>query len=212
VKLYSYFRSSAAYRVRIALNLKNLPYETVPIDLLHSEQQSADYRSRNPQGLVPALENDNGQILAQSVAIMEWLEECYPEPPLLPEDLWQRALVRSMVNNIACDIHPLLNLSILNYLKGPLEADPEQVGAWYNAWIRRGFEAIESVLEQQGGCFCFGDVPTLADCCLVPQVFNARRFKIGLEDFPEICRIADHCTGLEPFAAAHPARQPDYRS
>ncbi len=212
MKLYSYFRSSAAYRVRIALNLKNLPYETVPVDLLHAQQQSADYKSRNPQGLVPALESDSGQVLGQSVAIMEWLEECYPKPSLLPEDLWQRALVRSMVNNIACDIHPLLNLSILNYLKGPLEANPEQVNAWYNAWIRRGFEAIESSLELRGGDFCFGDSPTLADCCLVPQVFNARRFNISLDDFPVICRISDHCAGLEPFEAAHPARQPDSRA
>ena len=162
VKLYSYFRSSAAYRVRIALNLKGLPYATVPVNLVDGDQQSGAYRAVNPQGLVPALETDNGGVLAQSVAIMEWLEEVYPEPALLPGDAWERARVRSLVSTIACDIHPILNLSILNYLKGPLQAEPAQVKAWYRTWIRRGFESLEVALQDHGGDFCVGDRPTLA--------------------------------------------------
>jgi maleylpyruvate isomerase len=209
LKLYSYFRSSAAYRVRIALNLKGLDYELVPVNLLLAEQRSDPYRARNPQGLLPALENDEGAVLAQSVAIMEWLEERYPEHPLLPDDLWARARVRSLVSHIACDIHPLLNLSILNYLKGPLQAGPEQVSEWYRTWISRGFEAIELTLANDTATFCVGDVPTMADCCLVPQVFNARRFDVPMDDYPNIRRVSEHCASLEPFAAAHPQRQPD---
>jgi maleylacetoacetate isomerase len=184
----------------------------VPVNLVDGDQQSDAYRAVNPQGLIPALETDNGGVLAQSVAIMEWLEEVYPEPALLPADAWERARVRSLVGTIACDIHPILNLSILNYLKGPLQAEPAQVKAWYRTWIRRGFESLELALKDHGGAFCCGDAPTLADCCLVPQVFNARRFEVPLEDFPTVCRLSDHCSALEPFAAAHPGRQPDARA
>ena len=212
MKLYSYFRSSAAYRVRIALNLKGIEYLTVPVDLLHAEHQGEAYRALNPQGLVPALVTEAGDVLAQSVAILEWLEETHPHPALLPADPWQRAQVRSVVGVISCDIHPILNLSVLNYLKGPLRAGAEEVNAWYRTWIKRGFESLETVLERHAGDCCFGDQPTFADCCLVPQVFNARRFEVDLGDFPTVCRVSDHCSGLEPFAAAHPARQPDARA
>jgi maleylacetoacetate isomerase len=209
MKLYSYFRSSAAYRVRIALNLKGLAYDTVPVNLLQTEQQSTDYLAKNPQGLVPALELDDGSVLAQSVAILEWLEESHPQPALLPADPLARARVRAVVGSLACDIHPLNNLAVLTYLKGPLTADEGQVKTWYATWVARGFRAIEQVLAREAGAFCFGDSPTLADCCLVPQVFNARRFEVPLGDYPTISRVADHCDTLEPFRAAMPSRQPD---
>lgn len=212
VKLYSYFRSSAAYRVRIALNLKGIDYLTVPVDLLHAEHKGEAYCSLNPQGLVPALVTEAGDVLAQSVAILEWLEESHPDPALLPADPWQRAQVRSVVGVISCDIHPILNLSVLNYLKGPLRAGTEEVNEWYRTWIRRGFESLEKALERHAGDCCFGDEPTFADCCLVPQVFNARRFEVPLDEFPTVCRVSDYCAGLEPFAAAHPTRQPDARA
>lgn len=209
MKLYSYFRSTAAYRVRIALNLKGLAYDYVPVNLLRAEQKSEGYLSRNPQGLVPALETERGDIIAQSMAILEWLEETHPEPALLPDDPVQRARVRSIASNIACDIHPLNNIAILNYLRSELHAGDSEIHAWYCAWVRRGFDAIEQTLDGTSGTFCFGDTPTLADCCLVPQVFNADRFDVATDDYPHIRRINDHCLTLEAFADAAPARQPD---
>ena len=209
MKLYSYFRSSAAYRVRIGLNLKRLAYDYVPVNLLRAEQKSAGYLSRNPQGLVPALETDDGALIAQSMAILEWLEETHPTPALLPKNPVQRARVRSMALNIACDIHPLNNIAILNYLKRELAADDAQVSAWYGVWVRRGFDAVEKTLAETAGDFCFGDTPTLADCCLIPQVFNADRFEVPTSDYPHIRRIHDHCLTLDAFADAAPARQPD---
>lgn len=209
MKLYSYHRSSAAYRVRIALNLKGLEYDYVPVNLLKGEQKGAAYLARNLLGLVPALESDGGELLTQSVAILEWLEETAPAPALLPEDPLQRAQVRAMVNTIACDIHPLNNLSVLNYLKNNLQTGEEQVQQWYCTWVQRGFDAIEQVLSSSGGDFCFGPAPTLADVCLVPQVFNAERFKVPMDAYPNIRRVADHCNSLEAFARAAPGVQPD---
>lgn len=212
MKLYSYFRSSAAYRVRIALNLKSLPYDYVPVNLLRAEQKSAPYLARNPQGLVPALETDEGGLIAQSMAILEWLEDIYPTPPLLPNDPVQRARVRSLANSIACDIHPLNNIAILNYLRSELGAGDEQIHTWYCTWVRRGFDGIERTLEESSGEFCFGDQATLADVCLVPQVSNADRFRVPTADYPHIRRINDHCLSLDAFADAAPAVQPDAES
>ena len=209
MKLYSYHRSSAAYRVRIALNLKGLDYAYVPVNLLKGEQKGGAYLARNPLGLVPALESDDGDLLTQSVAILEWLEESAPAPALLPEDPLQRAQVRALVNTIACDIHPLNNLSVLNYLKNNLQAGEEQVHQWYCTWVQRGFDAIEQALSGSGGDFCFGPAPTLADVCLVPQVFNAERFQVPMASYPNIRRVADHCHSLDAFARAAPGAQPD---
>jgi len=209
MKLYSYYRSSAAYRVRIALNLKGLSWDYAPINLLQGEQQGADYLTLNPQGLVPSLQTDSGELLAQSVAILEWLEETHPQPALLPADALQRARVRALVNSIACDVHPLNNMSVTNYLRREIHATEEQVHGWYCNWVDRGFRAIEKVLAQQQRLFCFGDQPGLADVCLVPQVYNADRFKVPMEAYPNIRRVVQQCNTLEAFAAAAPERQPD---
>ena len=209
MQLYSYYRSSAAYRVRIALALKGLDYEYIAVNLLRAQQKSSDYMSRNPQGLVPALETDSGQLIAQSVAIMEWLEETYPEPALLPSEPIERALVRSAVNSIVCDIHPLNNMSVTNYLQNPMGASPEQVHSWYAQWVDRGFEALEKNLANRGGSCCFGEVPTLADACLVPQVYNAYRFNVEMGGYPNIVRVWEYCNTLDAFAQAHPDAQDD---
>ena len=209
MKLYSYYRSSAAYRVRIALNLKGLPYDYVSVNLLHNEQKSDNYMARNPQGLLPALELDDGELLAQSVAILEWLEESCPSPALLPDNTLQRARVRSLVNNIVCDIHPLNNLSIMNYLRTELGASDEGVHRWYCNWVDRGFSAIEQSLTHSMGDCCFGDEPTLADVCLVPQVYNAYRFKVPMEDYANIRKVVEHCNSLQAFVKAAPESQPD---
>jgi maleylacetoacetate isomerase len=209
MQLYSYYRSSAAYRVRIALALKELDYDYIPVNLLRAQQKSPDYLDKNPQGLVPALETNRGELIAQSVAIMEWLEETRPSPPLLPSDPMQRALVRSVVNSIACDIHPLNNISVTNYLRNPLGASPEQVSQWYAHWVDRGFIAIEEMLGRYGGEFCFGDTPTMADACLVPQVYNALRFEVDMKAYPRILQVWEHCNTLHAFATAHPDAQMD---
>ena len=209
MKLYSYHRSSAAYRVRIALNLKGLPYDYAPVNLLRGEQQSGAYLARNPQGLLPALELEGGELLAQSVAILEWLEESSPPPSLLPGDPLQRARVRSLVNNITCDIHPLNNLSVMNYLRAELGAGDDDIHRWYCNWVDRGFGAIEQSLAATMGDCCFGDEPTLADVCLIPQVYNAYRFKVPMEHYPNIRQVVQHCNSLEAFARAAPEAQPD---
>lgn len=209
MKLYSYYRSSAAYRVRIALNLKGLPYDYVSVNLLHSEQKSDNYLARNPQGLLPALELDDGEVLAQSIAILEWLEESCPSPALLPENTLLRAKVRSLVNNIACDIHPLNNLSVMNYLRTELGASDEGVHRWYCNWVERGFSSIEQALDRTMGKCCFGDEPTLADICLIPQAYNASRFKVPMEGYANIRKIVEHCNTLEAFSRAAPESQPD---
>jgi maleylacetoacetate isomerase len=209
VKLYSYFRSSAAYRVRIALNLKGLAYDYLPVNLLEKEQKSEEYLAHNPQGLVPALTTDNGEIIAQSVAILEWLEETQPQPALLPTDPLARARVRSLVNNITCDVHPLCNISVTNYLRSTHEVDRDGIIAWYCTWMHRGFNAVETAITASNSTFSLGDTPSFADICLVPQVYNADRFSIPMEAFPNIRRVIDNCKALSAFAEAAPEAQPD---
>lgn len=209
MQLYSYYRSSAAYRVRIALELKGLDYGYVPVNLLRAQQKSGNYLEKNPQGLVPALETDDGKVIAQSLAIIEWLEECHPQPALLPEDPAGRARVRSMASSIACDVHPLNNISVTNFLQNPLGVSPERVQEWYGHWIDRGFSALELVLAETAGQFSYGDTPTLADACLVPQVYNALRFEIDTGPYPRIMQVWEYCNTLEPFNRAHPDQQPD---
>ena len=210
MKLYGYFRSSAAFRVRIALNLKKLDYESAFIHLRRGDQRQPDFRSVNPQGLVPALETD-GAVLVQSLPIVEYLDERYPAPPLLPSDPHDRARVRALAAVVACDIHPINNLRVLRYLQRPLGHDQAAIGAWYNHWIDSGFRALERLLgeDPRTGSFCHGEVPGLADIALVPQVVNAERYNLDLTPYPTITRIFDHCMKLDAFAAAHPDRQPD---
>lgn len=211
MKLYGYFRSSAAFRVRIALNLKNFTYDQVPIHLRRAEHLVKAYLALNPQGLVPALE-DNGQLLSQSLAIIEYLEETRPIPPLLPPDPIGRARVRALALAVACDIHPLNNLRVLNYLKNPLALTAEQEAAWYRHWIKTGFDAIEKLLaDPAAGAFCHGSRPTLADICLVPQVFNAKRYynDAELQAWPRIGAVFTACMNLPAFEAAQPNKQPD---
>lgn len=210
MKLHGYFRSSAAYRVRIALNLKGIDYKQVPVNLVKGQQLGEDYRRMNPQALVPALETDDGDVLTQSLAICEYLDERYPKPALLPLDLADRARVRALANAVACDIHPVNNLRVLKYLTGTLGVSEEDKLAWYRHWVIEGFKALEAMLSQTStGAYCLGDQPTLADVCLVPQVFNAQRFEVDLEPYPAIRRIAAACNELPAFAEAHPTRQPD---
>ncbi len=206
--LHGYWRSSAAYRVRIALNLKGLDYAQVTHDLRHGEQSAAAYTALNPQGLVPALEAD-GVVLTQSPAILEWLEETHPDPALLPADAADRAAVRALTAVIACDIHPLNNLRVLRSLKNDLGADQTQIDAWVARWIAPGFDTLEALIARHGKGFAFGNRPTLADCCLAPQVYNARRFSIDLTPWPYIVAVDAACAQLPAFVAALPSRQPD---
>lgn len=212
MKLYSYFRSSAAYRVRIALNLKNLPYDYAPVHLLRDggEQLKPAYRKLNPDAILPTLV-DGDNVLQQSLAIMEYLEEAYPQPPLLPKAPADRAYVRSVALQVACEIHPLNNLRVLKYLKHTVGADDATRDEWYRHWVESGFATLEEHLaaDSRTGAFCFGDSPTLADACLVPQVFNAQRFKIDVARFPTIQRIHNHASQLDAFARAAPGVQPD---
>lgn len=211
MRLYTYFRSSAAYRVRIALGLKGLAVEAVPVHLLRhgGEQLQASYRAVAPAGLVPAL--DDGGVLTQSMAIIEYLDETHPQVPLLPADARGRARVRALAQMVACDIHPIGNLRVLRYLAKTLGVPDQARQAWSQHWIAEGFAAIEALLagSPDTGRFCHGDTPTLADCCLVPQVFNARRFGVDLAPYPTIVAIDAACAALEAFAAAHPSNQAD---
>ncbi len=211
MKLYTYFRSSAAYRVRIALNLKGLSWEAAPVHLLRSEENAPAYRALSPLGTIPALVTDDGAALTQSLAIIEYLDEIRPQPPLLPADALGRARVRALAQTIACDIHPLNNLRVLNYLKQNFGASEEQKNAWYRHWVVEGLAAVETLLAASPatGTFCHGNTPTLADCCLVPQVFNARRFACPLDAMPTLRRIAENCEILPAFLAAAPGKQPD---
>jgi maleylacetoacetate isomerase len=213
MKLYSYFRSSAAFRVRIGLNLKGLAYDTASIHLRRNDQSSPDYRTVNPQGLVPALE-DAGDTLIQSMAILEYLDERYPEPPLLPKQPADRARVRALADIVACDIHPINNLRVLRYLMRELGHDEAVVAKWYNHWIAAGFQALEPLLAQdrRTGQFCHGESPGLADIALVPQIINAERYQLDLAPYPTLVRIYENCMRLEPFVAAHPQNQPDYEA
>ncbi|NUX98852.1 maleylacetoacetate isomerase [Paraburkholderia youngii] len=212
MKLYSYFRSSASYRVRIALALKKLPFEYEAIHLLKDGGQHLHdaYRKINPDGIVPALV-DAPNVLTQSLAIIEYLDELHPTPPLLPTDPADRAYVRAVALQVACEIHPVNNLRVLRYLKDQIGISDEQKAAWYKHWIDVGFSSLEARLAQEHrvGGFVFGDAPTLADICLVPQVWNAKRFAIPLDPYPTIERLARNAMALAPFMQADPANQPD---
>jgi maleylpyruvate isomerase len=212
MKLYTFFRSSASYRVRIALNLKGLAYEQVPIHLRRAggEQFAASYKAINPQALVPSLE-DNGRFLTQSLAIIEYLEECFPKPPLLPADPAERAQVRSMALVVACEIHPIQNLRVLVYLKNNLQQSEEDLNRWARHWIDLGLSALEQMTSSipKRSHFCFGDRPTLGDICLVPQLANARRFGCDLSAYPTLLQIEKACNALPAFANAAPEKQPD---
>lgn len=211
MKLYNYFRSSAAFRVRIALGLKGLPYDYVPVHLAKKEQLAPDYRKLSPDALVPTLVDDAGHAIGQSLAIIEWLEETHPEPPLLPRAPLDRAWVRSLALQIACDIHPLNNLRVLKFLVQDMGLSDEQKNAWYRHWIEAGFAALEQRLagDPRTGAFCLGEAPTLADAVLVPQVFNARRFDIDVTRYPTLVRIDAHAMRHPAFIAAAPGQQPD---
>jgi maleylacetoacetate isomerase len=202
--LYDYWRSSASYRVRIALNLKGAAYERFPIDLLDSVQKRADYRARNPQGFVPMLEVD-GRPITQSLAIISWLDAALPDPPLLPGDTDERAHVLALALVVACDVHPLNNLRVLKRLKA-LGVDDEARDDWYRHWVTEGFDALEALAAPRAGRFLLGDAPGLADICLVPQMYNARRFEVDLAPYPTLVRADAAATALDAFAAAHPDR------
>jgi maleylacetoacetate isomerase len=204
--LYDYFRSSACYRVRIALKLKGIDYETRQVDLRGDEQKSGSYRVLNPQGLVPTLEID-GHRLTQSLAIINYLDIRYPNQPLIPAAAADRAHVVAMAMTIACDIHPLNNLRVLKYLKNELSHDQGDVDLWYAHWITEGLAALEVMAAPQAGSFLFGNAPTGADVCLVPQLYNARRFNVPLDDYPTLLRAEENANKLDGFAAAHPDRQ-----
>ena len=201
--LYDYIRSSASYRVRIALHLKGLTHEIIPIPLLDNVQRSSGYLAHNPQGLVPTLV-DEGVTLTQSLAICEYLEELHPEPALLPKDAVGRATVRALALSIACDIHPLNNLRVLRYLESEFEASQAQKDAWYRHWVETGFDVLERQLQSTHGIYSYGDSVTLADLCLVPQVFNARRFKCDMSVYPTIVSIEQACLHLSAFSETAP--------
>lgn len=207
MQLYSYFRSSASFRVRIALALKGLSYQTVPVHLVKGAHLEEPFITLNPQARVPALKLDDGEVLTQSLAIIDWLDEMHPEPPLLPSDLRERARVRAVAQIIAMDIHPLGNTGPRNYLLKQLSLDAETVDAWTRHWIEKGFAAVEHMISPAP--FCFGAAPTLADVFLVPQVFNARRYKVDMAKFPKIVAADAACQKHPAFVAAAPASQPD---
>ena len=207
MKLYSYFRSSAAYRVRIALNLKGLPFETASVHLLKEDNKRPQFRAVNPQMRVPALSTPQGETLIQSLAIIEYLDETHPEPPLLPKDPVARAKVRALAQLVACDIHPLNNVAPLRYLKNQMGQEQSAIDAWYHHWVLAGFEALEDLIEP--GPYAWGKQVTLADVCLVPQVANARRLKVPLEKFPKIVGVDAACLRLPAFDRARPENQPD---
>ena len=209
MKLYTYFRSSAAFRVRIALNLKGLAYEPAFVHLARGEHLQPAYQAVNPQGLLPALEVD-GALLAQSIAIMEYLEEAHPRPALLPDDALGRARVRSLSLIVACEIHPLNNPRVLKYVKNTLGHSQEEVDAWYRYWVADGLQKLEAELAKPGtGRYSHGDAPTMADCCLVPQIFNAKRFQCDLAPYPLAMGVFDKCMQLDAFDRAQPGKQPD---
>ena len=212
MQLHSFFNSSTSYRVRIALALKGLSYDYLPVNLRKQEQRAADYVAKNPSAGVPLL-IDNGMQLSQSLAIIDYLDATYPEPRLIPADTLARARVLELSDAISCDIHPVNNMRILRYLQDVLGASDEQKTAWYHHWIKEGLTAVEALLTRHGhGAYCFGDAPTLADCCLVPQVANAKRMGCDVSAYSRILRIFEHCNAQPAFQQAAPAQQPDYTS
>ena len=206
--LHSAWRATAPYRVRIGLAIKGVAYDYAALDLIAGDQRQASYRQVNPQGLVPALDLGDGTILTQSLAILEWLEETRPTPPILPRSPVDRATVRAMAGIIACDIHPLNNTRVGHKLNQIGVPQPE-ITDWIHGWIRDGFDALEPMISRHGGQFAFGDIPTIADCCLVPQVYSARRFELDLTPWPVLTGVADRAAMHPAFLAAHPNRQPD---
>ncbi len=211
MKLYTFFRGSSPFRVRIALNLKGLAYDSASVHLAKGEQGKPAYSAINPQSLVPALVLDDGQVLTQSLAIIEYLDETHPQPPLLPKDALGRARVRMLSLIVACEIHPLNNARTLAHLRKSMNQTEDQVNAWYRHWVADGLAKVEASLHHFPGTgrFCHGDSPTMADCCLVPQVFNAKRFDCDTKPYPTVMRIFDECMKLEAFDRAQPAKQPD---
>ena len=210
MRLYSFFRSSAAYRVRIALNIKGVVYETVSVNLPGAEHLAAEFRSVNPQATIPTLEDDDGTVLWQSLAIIEYLDARFPSPRLIPAEPVARARVQALAQLIACEIHPLNNLRVLKYLRGELKLDDAAVNKWYSHWIAEAFGPLETLVTRfGGGKYCYGDSLSLADVCLVPQMFNARRMKTDLTPFPTLVGISTHLESLPAFAAARPEVQPD---
>lgn len=209
MKLYNYFRSSASFRVRIALHLKRQAFDYIPVHLVKGEQQAPEFSARNPEQLVPVLQLDDGRRLTQSMAIIEYLDETHPQPPLLPGDAAGRARVRALAQIIACEIHPLDNLRVLRYLVHELAVDEPAKNAWYRHWVRLGLQAYEARLGEQPGVFSHGNAPTLADCCLVPQIFNARRFDCELDGLPRTMAVFDACMQLPAFQQAQPSACPD---
>lgn len=211
MQIYGYFRSSSSYRCRIAFNLKGVAYDLQAVDLKAGEQADDDFIALNPQKMLPALVTDDGAVLTQSLAILEWLEEVHPDPALLPADPVARAHVRAFAQAIACEIHPLQNLRVLSYLRDNLDADEAAVTAWLTRWLTEGLTACEALLEKRARQtdFCFGDQPGMADICLVPQVFSAQRFGVDISHLRRITDIHARCAALPAFAAAHPANQPD---
>jgi maleylacetoacetate isomerase len=204
--LHDYYRSSAAYRVRIALNLKGVDYERRQINLVEAEQKAPSYRALNPQAFVPMLEIDDHRLI-QSLAICDYLDARFPEPPFLPKEPADRAHVLALALAIACDIHPLNNLRVLKYLAGPLHQEQEDRDSWYAHWVSEGFEALEAMAKPRAGAFLFGNTPTLADICLVPQMYNARRFNVPVDDYPTLVRADASASDLPAFMAAHPDHQ-----
>jgi maleylacetoacetate isomerase/maleylpyruvate isomerase len=213
MKLYNYFRSSASFRVRIALALKGIAYDYVPVHLAKGEHKQSTYADIAADGLVPLLELDDGTRLSQSMAIIEYLDETDPEPALLPPDAIGRARVRALAQSIACEIHPINNLRVLKYLAGTLKVDEEAKNTWYRHWVRTGLEAFERQLNQlPAGRYCYGDTPTLADCCLVPQIFNGQRFNTPLDGLPRTMAAFEACMALPAFQQAQPSACPDHEA
>jgi maleylacetoacetate isomerase/maleylpyruvate isomerase len=213
MKLYNYFRSSASFRVRIALALKGLPYDYVAVHLAKGEHRQPGFADVSADQLVPLLELDDGTRLSQSMAIIEYLDEVQPEPALLPRDALGRARVRALAQSIACEIHPINNLRVLKYLTKELQVDEEAKNTWYRHWVRSGLEAFERQLQQRpAGRFCHGDTPTLADCCLVPQIFNGQRFNTPLDGLPRTMAVFDACMALPAFQQAQPSACPDHEA
>jgi maleylacetoacetate isomerase len=211
MKLYNYFRSSASFRVRIALELKGLAYDYLPVHLPKGEHKEPAYAAVSPAMLVPTLVTDGGEHLGQSMAIIEYLDETHPQPPLLPADPLARARVRALAQLIACEIHPLNNLRVLRYLVRDLKLEEEAKNVWYRHWVRDGLEAFERELARlPASRFCYGDTPTLADCCLVPQIFNGRRFDVNFDGLPRTMAAFDACMALPAFQRAQPSSCPDH--